>query len=152
MKRFWSKVKKTSTCWIWIAARDENGYGRFGLNGKNVHANRVSYILENGPIGKGIVVRHTCDRPACVNPHHLRSGSQKDNVADMISRKRHWAQRSGMPRGERSFNVKLSSADVLNMRLLKKTSNITYTELGERFGVRRETAFYAVKGKNWGHL
>ncbi|HEU5089071.1 MAG TPA: hypothetical protein VFT99_16560, partial [Roseiflexaceae bacterium] len=29
-ERFWAKVRKTDTCWLWTAATDHNGYGRIG--------------------------------------------------------------------------------------------------------------------------
>jgi hypothetical protein len=36
----------------------------------------------------GMVVLHTCDNPQCVNPSHLRVGSQAENVADMHAKGR----------------------------------------------------------------
>jgi hypothetical protein len=30
------------------------------------------------------VVRHSCNTPACINPAHLRVGTQRDNMQDMI--------------------------------------------------------------------
>jgi hypothetical protein len=35
-----------------------------------------------------MVVQHSCDNPACVNPHHLRVGTQHDNVHDSMSKGR----------------------------------------------------------------
>lgn len=34
------------------------------------------------------VVRHTCDNPRCINPHHLVGGTQIDNVRDCKERGR----------------------------------------------------------------
>lgn len=34
------------------------------------------------------VVRHVCDNPRCINPEHLVSGTQKDNVQDMLTKGR----------------------------------------------------------------
>jgi hypothetical protein len=33
--RFWSKVEKTKTCWLWTAGKDFDGYGQFSDKGKN---------------------------------------------------------------------------------------------------------------------
>ena len=82
--RFWSKVKKTKTCWVWTAYKNPCGYGVYGKDWKkgNELAHRVAYAEKHGKIGKGIFILHKCDNPACVRPSHLFSGSQKDNMAD----------------------------------------------------------------------
>ena len=28
LERFWSKVQKADGCWLWMAAKNEHGYGR----------------------------------------------------------------------------------------------------------------------------
>lgn len=40
------------------------------------------------------VVRHICDNARCIEPTHLRSGTQIDNVADMDERGRRTDQRN----------------------------------------------------------
>ena len=35
-----------------------------------------------------MIVMHTCDMPACVNPAHLRVGTQLNNVRDSIAKGR----------------------------------------------------------------
>ena len=89
MDRFWSKVDKRSPdeCWEWTAStRGNNGYGQFGLDGKNESAHRVAYMLTFGEIPEGQVVRHKCDNKTCCNPEHLEIGSQGDNVRDGVRR------------------------------------------------------------------
>jgi hypothetical protein len=50
----------------------------------------------------GQVVMHTCDNPACINPEHLRLGTQADNLADMLSKGRHAsAHRTHCPHGHK---------------------------------------------------
>jgi hypothetical protein len=78
--RFWSKVKKTETCWLWVAGREgHGGYGLFWLNGRNEVAHRVSYTWCNGPIPAGVEIDHICRVRQCVNPEHLRPVSRKQN-------------------------------------------------------------------------
>ena len=82
-ERFWRKVNKTETCWIWIGAKCSNGYGTFGTElitkGKMRvdRAHRVAWELLRGPIPDGMVLDHDnqqfgCGNPACVNPDHLQ--------------------------------------------------------------------------------
>lgn len=79
-QRFWQKVDKTNTCWLWTGWNNGSGYGLIKIDGKSVLAHRYSYELHNGPIKIGRVIDHLCRRPACVNPNHLEEVTQKTNV------------------------------------------------------------------------
>ena len=87
---FWSKVERSSGCWLWTGTKAASGgYGIFWENGNQHRAHRLSWLLTNGAIPKGMVVCHKCDNPPCVNPAHLFIGTMKDNVDDMMSKGRH---------------------------------------------------------------
>lgn len=87
-QRFWNKVKKTKSCWIWGGCKDKNGYGRIGIGKKNLRTHRFSYELNIGKITEGLFVLHKCDNPSCVNPEHLKVGTHKENQHDKSIRRR----------------------------------------------------------------
>ena len=79
-KRFWDKVDKNPTCWIWTAAKGAEGYGRVGIPGRRTAlAHRVAYEDTNGPIPDGLQIDHICGVRACVNPEHLRAVPEVKN-------------------------------------------------------------------------
>lgn len=91
LTRFWKRVRKTDNCWLWQGGTNALGYGRVGIGARGTgmaYAHRVSYIVANGPIAKGIQVLHACDQPSCVRPEHLFLGTQLDNMRDMDAKGR----------------------------------------------------------------
>lgn len=107
--RFWEKVDKRSPeeCWPWTGATTFGGYGVIGLGRDHlIRAHRLSFEMHEGPIPKGLIIRHRCDNPGCVNPAHLIPGTQKQNMDDAVRRGR----TRGHPR-------KLTDEDVANIRL-----------------------------------
>ena len=81
-RRFWAKVAKTDSCWIWIAALDKKGYGMFSKGGRlgMMFAHRFSYELHKGAIPEGTEIDHLCRNPRCVNPDHLEAVSHQENL------------------------------------------------------------------------
>ena len=143
-QRFWSKVNKTATCWLWTAGYFGNGYGAFGVNRINVGAHRYSYTLHKGEIGEGLVIRHTCDVRACVNPNHLIIGTPKDNINDMVERNR-------QAKGINCCNTKLTEDDVREIRIFRGFG-FEYDELGSMYGVNKTTIGRIITGKTWSHI
>lgn len=83
IKRFWIKVKKTTTCWEWQGCK-RKGYGLFRLNKKMVSTHRISYNLidPSFPIKfkKGFELDHLCRNKICVRPDHLELVSRRENI------------------------------------------------------------------------
>lgn len=87
LDRFWEKVNKTDTCWLWTATKVA-GYGQFRPDGENILAHRYSYTIHKGEIPTGLFVLHSCDNRACVNPDHLSTGTHVQNMHDMLAKGR----------------------------------------------------------------
>lgn len=78
-QRFLAKREEGDGCWLWNAALDRNGYGRFYFRGRAQWAHRVAYELFVAPIPEGFQVDHQCNTPACVRPDHLKAMTPRDN-------------------------------------------------------------------------
>lgn len=81
---YWSKVERTSSCWLWTGALSPNGYGKFTVDGRTVYAHIVAYVLAYGPVGEGLQIDHVrergCTNRHCVNPAHLEAVTQRTNI------------------------------------------------------------------------
>ena len=149
--RFWAKVDKTETCWLWKGANCK-GYGVMGI-GKategNIRAARLSWELHFGEIPEGFEVCHSCDNPPCVRPDHLFLGTQKDNVLDAIGKGR----QINPPRkyGEEHGMAKLTTVEVLQIRQELKVGN-RQTDIAAHYNVTQPAISLIKLGKNWGWL
>lgn len=140
--RFWLKVQKTNTCWLWVGAISAAGYGQLSIgHQKPDYAHRVSWILHYGALPDGAFVCHHCDNPRCVRPDHLFLGTPKDNIQDMVLKDRH-------SRGERRRNHKLTDTAV---RVIRR-SRLSNVALAKRYGVSPSTVSNARARKTWKHI
>lgn len=97
IERFETKFipEPNSGCWIWIAAADKRGYGRFRIGSltdgsrRTAIATRVAWVIYKGELPQNLDVCHRCDNPPCVNPEHLFLGTCLDNMRDCVSKGRH---------------------------------------------------------------
>ena len=75
---------KRRSCLEWRGLLDEDGYGRVKVNNTDTRIHRAFYELFYGTrLTTQDVLLHECDNPKCFNPHHLRKGTQAENIKDM---------------------------------------------------------------------
>jgi hypothetical protein len=152
--RFWGYVSIGSDdeCWEWQAGKNPEGYGKFRVPELRLNAfgaHRISYMLNYGSFpAAGLVVRHKCDNPGCVNPHHLESGTHKDNSDDAKSRGR---LRNGSQSGAMNGNAKLNEALVSVIRL-RIANGETNKAIAKDFRVSHAMISRIRKGKAWSHV
>ncbi len=173
---FWSKVDKLGpipphepalgSCWVWLGATREGGYGSLRFHGRNVSASRLSWEWTCGPIADGMWVLHRCDNPPCVRPSHLFLGTAQDNARDRdakgrnyqvtqpekLSRgERHWTSTHPelIRRAERGTNAKLTWDQVARIRTRAVNEGLSSSALGAEFGVSARTIRFILRGETW---
>lgn len=123
-------------CWICTSHyRDKDGYPRIRIGKKIVRMNRFFYEVRHGEkIPPGMVVRHTCDHPGCVNPDHLILGTPQDNMDDKV-KSGHAAKKLSLPNVLKIFHDK------------------THTQqwLADKYGVSNQQISNIKNKKTWKH-
>lgn len=142
-ERFLKHIYKTDTCWIWTGSITKKmGYGQFNIDGNTYRSHRVSYELYKGQIPKGLLVRHICNNPPCVNPQHLEVGTHQDNVNDKMKSGRHQT-------GINHYKSKLTEEQVKEIR---NRADEPKTKLSKEFNTSMSNIYNIIKNKNWKHL
>jgi hypothetical protein len=144
-KRFWKKVQKAepNECWEWQGAISKNGYGVIGHNGTNRGAHRVSYEIHNGAVPAGMNVLHSCDNRSCVNPNHLRSGTQSENIKEAVDKGRKFVPCAS---GEKNPKSKLTQEQA---NYIKSNPGMRHTEIAKMFCVSPNTVRGVRIGRTW---
>jgi HNH endonuclease len=158
---FWERVPvgEPDQCWLWSGVTFTTGYGCFRIGRQMVSAHRFSWALHNGPIPEGMLIRHKCDVPACVNPGHLLVGTRLDNARDAIERNRYprglthgrSTHPENFPKGNLHHMSKLQEVDIPFIRLwLRRGKPVTH--IGEAFGVDGSAISKIRDRHTWKHV
>jgi hypothetical protein len=69
-------------CWLWQGRLGRNGYGRawYSPYRKEIGCHRLLYLELIGPIKKGLVLDHLCNRRACCSPWHMEPVTIQENT------------------------------------------------------------------------
>lgn len=136
-QRFWSKVNKTETCWLWTGASHQAGYGVFRVNRQNVSAHRFVLEIQGKVIPQGYEACHRCDNPPCVRPDHLFIGTRADNMQDCIKKRRH--------------SAKLTPEKVIDIRK-RRIEGASITSLASEYHVHIATIRHVINRQFWKHV
>lgn len=142
--RFWNNIVEDGECWIWQGTVSSNEYGVITLDGVNRPTHVLSYELSNGEIPEGLFVLHKCNRKLCINPDHLYIGTHNDNMRDMAD--------SDVNKGEGNGNSILTEKDVREIKKLIASRMITYNNIAQNYGVKRQTIKDIALGRTWAWL
>lgn len=144
--RFWGKIDKTTSCWIWLGKRSREGYGIMDIGRKHQRVHRISYLLAYGEFDQALFVCHHCDNPVCVRPDHLFLGDHEANMKDRDAKGRHTP-----PRGEQQGNSVLTDAQVREIRRLRLLG-YRFSDLVPLFPVSYRTIRNVCKNEAWKHV
>ena len=146
------------SCWECIShSTSDNGYLRINRGSHN-KMHRYIYELYHGQILENQVIMHTCDNPKCINPWHLKAGTQKDNVEDMYNKGRNKSGMKGKKHTKESIN-KMSKSNSINKQKIKDEDlfiikellikgEINQTEIASKFNVSQNTISRIKTGKS----
>ena len=118
-------------CWVSEYSTASQGYCNVGgeNNSGSFRLHRVVWEAHNAmPLPKGAVLLHTCDNPACCNPHHMTVGTQADNLADMASK----------GRGRKPLIPVLEAQRLFSL-------GFTHSQIAEQLGFQRASICRALK-------
>lgn len=147
---FWSKVDKTpglgrdGDCWEWRGTSTA-GYGSIVVEHKTYKAHRLSWQFANHRAPK-LLILHSCDNPPCVNPDHLREGTDADNSADRVSR-----GRSNSRKGEECANVILTENQVRHAKIMLKNGE-SRRQVADVLQCTINIVGHIDRGQNWKHV
>lgn len=114
------------------------GYKRIRADGAEWYMHQLSDFIHRGPASYGTVIRHSCDRPNCIEITHLLRGTHADNVQDKMSRDR-------QPVGERKAESVLSNEQAMEIL----NSELNYAELSRMYGISRGGIHNIKSGRTW---
>lgn len=138
----YSHLDPSTGCRLWNRCYDRSGYGWVRYEGKARSAHRVSYQVFVGPIPDGLCILHSCHTPACIEPKHLRVGTQGDNMVDRALAGRY-------ANGERHCRSKLKNSEVLEIKRLYSLGGVSYRQLAKQFGIAYVTIGKIIRGERW---
>lgn len=135
-------------CWEYVRNKNKQRHMQIVIDGKQTLAHRFSWEHHNNQkIPEGMCILHSCDNPPCVNPDHLRTGTNKENAEDREER-----GRSRNYKGEDNHKAKLTNKDALFIYQKIHSGEMTVKELMKQFNAVKATIYNIKFGRSWSHI
>lgn len=140
--RLKAHIVKQGDCWLWRSAIGKNRYGTLRVNGATRVAHRVSWEVHNRrKIPHGLILLHSCDTKACINPKHLKPGTYWKNTQEA-------RQRNLLCCGDRNRSSKLTAERALEIRRRYK-SGVSMRSMAIEYGVGVNAIYNVVNKYTW---
>jgi HNH endonuclease len=147
LANFVRRLEWNGECLDWTGSIANTGYGVYRSQGAHI----VAYELWVGPVPKGKLVRHDCDRPRCAAPWHLRLGSHAANMGDKVSRGR---ARGGLRPGQigELNNAAKVSTEQAQFALDLYAAGYRQVDIARLAGLTPSNNHNIVRRETWTHL
>lgn len=125
-RRVMARTIPDGDCLVFMGARTY-GYGVIANPDGPRRTHRIVWEHHHGPTDLNVL--HHCDNPSCVAIEHLFTGTQADNVMDMMAKRR-----ANPARGLASGRGKLSNEQVVEIRRRRMEGELRRT-IADDFGI-----------------
>lgn len=132
--------------WFWDGPSSPDRGPEVKLFGCTWFVTHVVLWAWKGRLGlKDKVVFRTCGEHACINPDHLKQGTQKDAQAARVAR-------GAVARGEANGRAKLLEGDVRDIRKLLQRPDLFIKDIALEYGVDSKVIRKIRDGESWTHV
>ncbi len=137
------KIDKNN-CWVWQGSLSKSGYGKSSYQDKSWRSHRLMFYFYNGFVPS--IVMHSCDNRACVNPNHLKEGTHRENMIDMVKK-----GRSSKPKGTHHSQSRFRDEDIILMRKYYE-DGYDLDFISRKYSTHKEYIRQIVNRKRWSHI
>jgi hypothetical protein len=137
----YSIPEPNSGCVLWTASTNAKGYGQLRWQGSARLAHRLAWLNAGRESTGGRALLHKCDVRCCINPDHLRIGTQAENNRDMVAKGR-------QARGEKNGQALLTEEQVRAILADPRTRKAIAAE----YGLSAHTVGDVKTGRRWKHV